>query len=92
MKTLEKFMEWLNEEIKSLELSEEGPFILGKHSEAIRIRTVICQMDAEKEETEDILGEICDRYCRFPEAYPANENERMIEEKCNKCPLNKLVR
>jgi RNase P subunit RPR2 len=39
---------------------------------------------------EEIKGQVCDKYCRFPEAYPENEQERMYEEKCNNCPLNLL--
>ena len=44
------------------------------------------------DDTEKILNEICDHYCRFPEAYPENENDRMIEERCNKCPLVGLMK
>lgn len=44
------------------------------------------------DETEKIISEICGHYCRFPEAYPENENDRMIEEKCNKCPLVRLMK
>ena len=42
----EKFMTWLNEEIKNLENehTESNQFIWGKHAEAVRIRAMMCQI------------------------------------------------
>lgn len=88
---MDKFSKWLDEEIEKLEAerTESNLFTCGKYAEAIRIRLTKNGMD---DEAEKIAGEICDRYCRFPEAYPENENDRMIEEKCNKCPLVRLMK
>lgn len=44
------------------------------------------------EQVEKIKEEICRRYCRFPEAYPESDLDRMKEEKCSKCPLNEVVK
>ena len=47
------------------------------------------------QQIEDICTEICDHYCKFPEAYDTghdDDNDRMIEEKCNSCPLGELVK
>lgn len=90
----EKFMTWLNEEIKNLENehTESNQFIWGKHAEAVRIRAKAGEMDIKDRtpDLEEIAGKICDRYCRFPEAY--DDTTRMFEEKCEGCPLNELVR
>lgn len=96
---LEKFMEWLNEEIKSLEPHTHNNIIWGKYSEAIRIRQMLCDMDAkdntpDREELEDIAGKICDWACKYPQAYWTgcdDDNERMIKEKCSICPLSKIL-
>lgn len=53
----------------------------------------------EKQKTvADILGEViqdmCDKYCKYPEEYVQKygaDDERMYDEKCSNCPLNKLV-
>lgn len=35
-----------------------------------------------------VAEEICDGYCKWPEQY---DNEyKLYDERCNKCPLNKL--
>ena len=50
---------------------------------------------AERSELEDIKEQICDHFCKFPEAYDhgcEDDNQRMIEERCEKCPLNRLVK
>ena len=89
---MEELKRWLDNEIDDLQHSPDSPFVSGKLSEAIRIRAKAGEMDA-KDRTPDIekvAGEICDHYCRFPEAYL--EEERMHEEKCDKCPLNELVK
>ena len=94
----EKFMEWLNSEIESLESTtdENNMFIHGKYSEAVRVRAMICQMDAkhktiEKERVEEVAGEICGKYCRIPRDWTGS-NEDMIKEHCEGCPLTELVR
>lgn len=43
---------------------------------------------------EEATREICNHFCKFPEAYYTghdDDNDRMIEERCNKCPLGKLI-
>ena len=82
---LKNFVNWLDVEIKELARFPEQSSMWNKYTEARRIRDTFRQMV----NIEDITGEICDRYCRFPEAY--DSEERMREEKCEKCPLNKLV-
>ena len=90
-------MTWLNSEIDDLRQFKGNNLMLdGKFSEAIRIRQMICDMDnGEKtftrEDLEKVADLICRRYCRFPEVYPEGDTERMIEERCEKCPLNELV-
>lgn len=99
MFNIEKFMEWLDTEIKNIEIhAGNNNMLQAKYSEAIRIRQQLCNMDTknkipDKEELEDIAGQICDHYCVYPQAYGDREddNQRMIEERCNNCPLNKLV-
>lgn len=52
-----------------------------------------------KEILEGMASEICTHYCKYPECYEkANEgmdddaiNEKLIEEKCNKCPLSEVI-
>ena len=86
---MSKFNEWINTEIKSLKetASENNLFIQGKLSEAIRIRAIFNDITKSPE---DLAAEICNHYCRFPAAY--DDNDRMIEEKCNSCPLGELVK
>ena len=86
---MSKFTEWMNTEITTLKetASENNLFIQGKLSEAIRIRAIFNDITKSPE---DLAAEICNHYCRFPEAY--DDNDRMIEEKCNDCPLRELVR
>ena len=86
---MSKFSEFLNEEVKSIKetATDTNLFIQGKLSEAIRIRAMFNEMTKSPE---DLAAEICNHYCRFPEAY--DDNDRMIEEKCNDCPLGELVR
>jgi len=96
MVNIEKFREWLDEEIDRIgHYRGNNNMLSGCYSEAIRIRQMLCNMDAEKNpELEEVAGEICDHYCKFPEAYGDREddNQRMIEEKCNKCPLDRLIK
>ena len=94
---IEAFMTWLNQEIEDLKNSgRDNVYLSGKLAEAIRIRQTICDMDVkdtavDKETIEKVADKICRRYCRFPEVYPEGEAERMIEERCDKCPLGEMV-
>ena len=89
---LNKILIWLNMEIEDIKNGMEGPFLSGKLSEAIRIRSKICELDAKEHppDLEEVAGKICDKFCRFPEAY--DDTDRMFEEKCDKCPLNELMK
>jgi hypothetical protein len=95
---LEKYMEWLNSEIEGLKSnSRDNVYLSGKLAEAIRIRQAVCDMDlknpgVDREIIEKVADKICRRYCRFPEVYPEGEAERMIEERCNKCPLYEVIK
>ena len=96
MVNIENFREWLDAEIKNIEIhAGNNNMLQAKYSEAIRIRQQLCNMDTEpNSELEEIAGQICDHYCIFPQAYDTgheDDNQRMIEERCNKCPLNRLV-
>lgn len=98
MVNMEKFMTWLNDEIMNLERTPEiNLYKSGEEAGLLRVRQKLCDMDAEIGEVDldDIAGQICDKYCMFPQAYYTghdDDNERMVTEKCNHCPLNKLVR
>lgn len=37
---------------------------------------------------EVVCEEICDHYCKWPDQY--KDEDALIEEKCNDCPLNRL--
>lgn len=99
---MDEFKEWLNEEIEAIKdtSSDNNLFCQGKLSEALRIRQTICDMDVkspgiDREIIEKVAGEICDHYCVFPQAYDTgqnDDNQRMIEERCNKCPVNEVVK
>ena len=39
-------------------------------------------------ELEDILGEFCDSYCKFPDM--AKTEMELYEKHCNGCPINYL--
>ena len=42
---------------------------------------------------EDVCEDICDNYCKYPIHYDFKDDfnyDRIWEEHCNKCPLNKL--
>ena len=92
MISIERFMNWLNGEIKKLEnvKDEEQMFIQGKYFEAVRIRATICQMDKDqpdkKEELEELLGSMCDEYCK----YPNQLHYEQLMSQCEKCPLNTI--
>ena len=40
---------------------------------------------------EEVCEEICDKYCKHPSSYGADEVDKMWEEVCENCPLNKLM-
>ncbi|MBQ4145440.1 MAG: hypothetical protein IJD36_02315 [Clostridia bacterium] len=47
---------------------------------------------------QNVVDEICDKYCKFPDEYykkyPDNEDEaeeKLYCEKCDNCVLNKLI-
>lgn len=95
---IETFMTWLNQEINDLKhTGQDNVYISGKLSEALRIRQTICDMDVkspgiDREIIEKVADKICRRYCRFPEVYPEGEAERMIKERCDKCPLYEVIK
>lgn len=87
------FRNWLDTEIKDLSRYKDNNMVWGKHSEAIRIREKFRQ--EVDNELEEVAGKICDKYCLFPQAYDTGleeDHERMIEEKCNFCPLNRIIK
>ena len=89
---LNSFNMWLDDEVQSLHSEYNGSmYESGRHSEAVRIRAEF-QQKLMEESISEVVEEICDHYCRFPEAYPERENQRMVEEKCNNCPLVRLMR
>lgn len=87
------FRNWLDKEIADLSYYKGNTMTWGKCSEAVRIREKfreLVDVDMEK-----VASEICDKYCLFPQAYDTGleeDKERMIEERCNKCPLNRVVK
>ncbi len=42
---------------------------------------------------DEIAHDICDNYCKFPDAYPWDDDsqERLWAEHCDNCPLNQLT-
>ena len=52
----------------------------------------ICLKEMEKDDRETVHMEVkalmCDHYCKYPDNY--TDNDRLIEEQCDKCPLNRL--
>ncbi|MBQ9252273.1 MAG: hypothetical protein IJ188_06535 [Clostridia bacterium] len=38
----------------------------------------------------EVIEEMCDSYCKWPEEYRQSEEGKMYDERCNSCPLNKL--
>jgi hypothetical protein len=37
-----------------------------------------------------VVEEMCDKHCKLPEQYSEEDEEKLYEEHCNNCPLNKL--
>lgn len=98
MVNIEYFMTWLNEEIQRIENGMgHNNMLNGQHSEAIRIRQKLCEMNAQHvgvDEYADELGVMCDKYCRYPQAYYTghqDDEERLHEEKCSTCPLTRFL-
>ena len=93
MLNIESFMEWLNDKIDNLKyISPVNLFKQGESSAMIMVRQKLCEMDAHDHDIEDELGVICQRYCRYPEAYPEHERDRMMDEKCNDCMITRLTK
>lgn len=45
------------------------------------------------QQIEEIVEEVCDKICKYPEKYQPEEWEALFgsdESPCNDCPLNKL--
>lgn len=40
---------------------------------------------------EDIMWEICDKYCKYMDQYRDAEDEDALYEICDHCPLNKIL-
>ena len=43
---------------------------------------------------EEVIAEMCDHYCKYPEMTPEGESEDWLWEEgspCENCPLNKLL-
>lgn len=82
---MDNFITWLTTEIEDLKTTGgNNLFMQGKLSEAIRTREIL------KGINEEMKSLMCDKYCKFPEAYSTgqeDDNERLINERCNNCPL-----
>lgn len=101
MKWIEQFVDWLNEYLKSIEeerKDEDPRFVAGLWNATYRIRsrliTVYNNADKtiiSKEDLEQAAGAMCDDYCKYPLVYPEYQNDRMIDERCNNCPLSQLM-
>ena len=50
-----------------------------------RIRVLVAKLQAQ---TEDIVADMCDHYCKFPGEV---KDEDLLNEICEGCPLNKLM-
>ena len=37
---------------------------------------------------EEIVNDFCDNYCKYPSEY--TDEDKMMEERCGQCPLNKI--
>lgn len=53
-----------------------------------------CDCKPMKQTVTDILHEViqkmCDEYCKYPEQYTGEDEDKLYEEKCDNCPLNLL--
>ncbi len=66
--------------------TEEGGIILLSRLEQMEVKPD--KPASVREILSDVSKEICDNYCRFPECY--EEEEELHEQKCGRCPLNRL--
>ena len=43
---------------------------------------------------DEVCNDICNSYCKWPDQYGASDDDldRIYEDHCEKCPLNKLNR
>lgn len=51
-------------------------------------------MNKEKsiaEVLEEVVQQMCDKYCKYPSMYTPEEWESVFEDICCKCPLMRLV-
>lgn len=39
----------------------------------------------------EVVEEICDKYCKFPQMYTGENEDELYEEHCDGCILNKLI-
>lgn len=50
-----------------------------------QIRVLIAKLQSQ---TEDVVGDMCDNYCRHPREI---KDEDLLNDICEQCPLNKLM-
>lgn len=43
------------------------------------------------QQLQEVCEEMCDKYCKYPEKYTANEWETAFQGICEQCPLMKLI-
>lgn len=39
----------------------------------------------------EVVEEVCDKYCKFPQMYTGENEDELYEEHCDGCVLNKLI-
>lgn len=39
----------------------------------------------------EVIDEMCDKYCKFPEQYRGDDEDELYEKHCDGCPLNRLI-
>ena len=98
MFNIDEFLNWLNEEVEDTKAkSINNKLYAGYHGEAQRILSKLIIMDAETytARVKEIKNHVCNRICKYPEAYligRENDKERMQEERCQHCPVERLVK
>ena len=50
-----------------------------------QIKVMVAKLQAQ---TEDVVSDMCDHYCKFPGEV---KDEDLLNEICEGCPLNKLM-
>ena len=40
---------------------------------------------------EEVIEEMCEKHCKFPEMYTGENEDELYEKHCDGCPLNKLI-